>query len=160
MKKIHGFAGLLAVFAATSALAEIHIAERIPYQDESRVDNRIVSECTEIGRIMSESVAQNGKARKLDIVRDGAQSGDYVNITIEGVLSAGNAFIGHAKGMSIYAEYYRDNALVEKTTFNRGSSGGAFGVFKNSCSVLYRTANVLGRDVAGWLAKKEAGQVQ
>lgn len=145
---------LMSSAAAFASASEIHIAEKIPYEDEGRMDNRITSECTEIGTRLSQSIEKYGKDNGLVIVRDGSTDAgvSYAKLQITSAMSAGNAFIGHAKGMSVYGEFYRNGEPVHKTTFNRNSMGGMFGGFKGSCSVLYRTANTLGKDIAGWLA--------
>ena len=65
-------------------------------------------------------------------------------------MSAGNAFIGHAKGMAVSATLYVDGKQVSKKTFTRNSSGGMFGAYKSSCAVLNRTSKVLGSDIAQW----------
>lgn len=149
---------VLGTAAAFASASEIHIAESIPYEDEGRIDNRITSECTEIGARMSQSIEKHGKSSGLIIVRDGNTATDatYAKLQITSAMSAGNAFIGHSKGMSVYGELYRNGELVHKTTFNRNSMGGMFGGFKGSCSVLYRTANVLGKDIAKWLGGQES----
>lgn len=148
---------VLAVVAAASVQAQVHIAESIPYQDESVIDHRITSECTAIGSIMSESLAEAAQNKGVEIVRaedrpDGKS--DYAKIEIVNAVSYGNAFIGHAKGITVSAELFRNGKSVHKTSFNRNSGGGFFGGFKGSCAVLNRTAKVLGRDMAVWLKQK------
>ena len=39
----------------------------------------------------------------------------------------------------------------------RVSGGGAFGLYKGSCTVLGSTVKVLGRDVSNWLKKPVNG---
>ena len=53
--------------------------------------------------------------------------------------------------MTVYGELFQNGHVIHKTTLNRNSMGGVFGGFKSSCSVLYHTANVLGKDIANWL---------
>lgn len=148
---------VLTALAAASAQAEVRIAESIPYQDESMIDHRITSECTAIGSIMSESLAGTAQEKGIEVVRtadDLAAGGDYAKIEIVNAVSYGNAFIGHAKGITVSAELFRNGKSVHKTSFNRNSGGGFFGGFKGSCAVLNRTAKVLGKDMAVWLKQK------
>lgn len=153
MQKIAFFLAAFTALSSASA-AEIYIAEQIPYQDESRIDHRITSECTKIGTVMSESIVKHAAAQGVTVVRSAEPEkyDRYAKITIDSAMSSGNAFIGHAKGLSVYNELFQNGKVVHKTTMNRNSMGGMFGSFKSSCSVLYRTANVLGKDIAGWLA--------
>ncbi|OSI17388.1 hypothetical protein [Neisseria dumasiana] len=145
---------LMGSAAAFASAADIHIAETVPYEDESRIDNRITSECTEIGSRLSQAVEKYARENQITVIRDGNTDPEvsYAKLHITSAMSAGNAFIGHAKGMSVYGELYRNGQPVHKTTFNRNSMGGMFGGFKGSCTVLYRTANALGKDIAAWLA--------
>lgn len=157
-KSILVLSALTALVPAVSA-AEIHIAEKIPYEDEGRIDHRITSECSEIGSRISQAIEKYAQEKQLNIVRDGKTdtATAYADLKITSAMSAGNAFVGHAKGMSVYGELYQNGKLVHKTTFNRNSMGGMFGGFKGSCSVLYRTGNALGKDIANWLAA-QSGQ--
>jgi len=52
---------LIAAFLSASAFAgaDVHIDESIPYRDKEEIDNRIVSECLEVGSIMSESLQES-----------------------------------------------------------------------------------------------------
>lgn len=146
-----------ALLAAAAAQAEIRIAESIPYQNESAIDHRITSECTAIGSMMSEALAEAAQKKGIEVVRtEGklAGKGEYAKIEIVNAVSYGNAFIGHAKGMTVFAELFRNGKSVHKTTFNRNSGGGVFGGFKGSCAVLNRTAKVLGKDMAVWLKQQ------
>lgn len=155
MQKSVFFLTLLTVLTAASA-AEIHIAEKIPYEDESRIEHKITSECTEIGSTLSESIVKHAAEKGLTVVRSAhpESQSQYAKVEISAAMSAGNAFIGHAKGISVYGVLYQDGKEVHKTTLSRNSMGGVFGGFKGSCSVLYRTANALGKDVAGWLVSQ------
>lgn len=147
---------VLGTATAFASASEIHIAEKIPYQDESRINHRIVSECTEIGTVLSESVVKHAAAKGLNVVRSAAPENQavYAKIEIESAISAGSAFIGHWKGISLSTTLYQDGRETAQNSFKRNSTGGMFGGFKGSCSVLYRTANVLGKDIAGWLASQ------
>lgn len=146
----------LTAFTALSSVsaAEIHIAEQIPYQDESRINHRITSECTDIGRILSESVVKHAAGHNITVIRSPNPENHnvYAKIEIDSAISAGTAMIGHWKGISLQSTLYRNGSEADRTTLKRNSTGGMFGGFKSSCSVLYRTANVLGKDIAGWLA--------
>lgn len=143
------------LFASTFAGADIHIDESIPYRDKEEIDNRIVSECSEIGSIMSESLRENAAKSGITVVRDGLKQDTYADIAITSAMSAGNAFIGHAKGMAVSVTLYIDGKQINKTKFSRNSMGGMFGGFKGSCSVLNRTAKVLGMDIAKWVIQEQ-----
>lgn len=127
-----------------------------PYQDEDGIANKVLEECTELGTQLSESTAKYLNDKGMSAVRqtsvDLKSARQALNVKITSAVSAGNAFIGHRKSVSVRAELYKDGVLVAKTGKTRDSAGGAFGGFKSSCSVLERTVNTLGNDIAKWLA--------
>jgi hypothetical protein len=54
------------LFASAFASADVHIDESIPYRDKEEIDTRIVSECLEVGSIMSKSLQET--AAKSDVL--------------------------------------------------------------------------------------------
>ncbi|WP_066567800.1 hypothetical protein [Snodgrassella sp. CFCC 13594] len=150
---------LMGVAVVSVAQAQVFVAQSIPYRDASTINDKIVSECTNLGKTFADSMIENGKSKGLDLVGTGddlSQKTDYVDVRMESALSAGNAFIGHAKGVTASAALFQNGKEVAKKTFTRGSMGGAFGGFKSSCSVLDRTVAALGKDVASWVGSQGA----
>ena len=141
--------------AALDLSAPVLLLTAVPYQDEDGIANKVIEECTELGTQLSESTAKYMSERGMSPLRqpsvDLKSARQALNIKIMSAVSAGNAFIGHRKSVSVRAELYKDGVLVAKTGKTRDSAGGAFGGFKSSCSVLERTVNTLGNDIAKWL---------
>jgi hypothetical protein len=135
---------------------DIAMASAIPYLDEGNIADNIVNECKGLGLALSSSVSRRSKAQGFNVNRDehfdATKSKQALDIKIVSAVSGGNAFIGHHKSVSIRAELYRDGKLVSKVSKTRDSSGGFGAGFKGSCSVLERSAETLGADVAKWLA--------
>lgn len=153
-----------ALWLASAAQAQILVPQSVPYRDASQIDYKITGECTELGKVFSESIVKNGKDMGLDIAatehsaEQAAAEDDYVDVRIDAAMSAGNAFIGHAKGVAASVRLLRNGEESAKQTFSRNSMGGFFGGFKSSCAVLNRTVNTLGKDVAAWLRDREAAK--
>ena len=61
--------------------------------------------------------ARNCSQSDVTVIRDGKKQGTYADIAITSAMSAGNAFIGHAKGMAVSAALYVDGKQVNKKTF-------------------------------------------
>ena len=59
------------LFASAFASADVHIDESIPYRDKEEIDTRIVSECLEVGSIMSKSLQETAAKSDVTVVRDG-----------------------------------------------------------------------------------------
>ena len=143
------------LFASAFASADVHIDESIPYRHAEEIDTRIVSECLQIGNVMSKSLQETAAKSDVTIVRDGKKQGTYADISITSAMSAGVAFVGHAKSITAVATLYVDGEEVNKKTFTRNSSGGMLGVYKSSCAVLNRTSKVLGSDIAQWIVSEQ-----
>lgn len=65
------------LFASAFASADVHIDESIPYRDKEEIDTRIVSECLEVGSIMSKSLQETAAKSDVTVVRDGKKQGTY-----------------------------------------------------------------------------------
>ena len=78
------------LFASAFASADVHIDESIPYRDKEEIDTRIVSECLEVGSIMSKSLQETAAKSDVTVIRDGKKQGTYADIAITSAMSAGN----------------------------------------------------------------------
>lgn len=150
----------LAGICLISTLAEaesIAISAQAGLRDPDLIAGNIRSECSALGENFSAStkkyLEEGGWTVGLSKTPEQSQ-GVSLKLEIANAVSAGNAFIGHSKSVSVVASLYRDGQLVDKFSTTRNSGGGAFGGFKGSCAVLYRCTNTLGSDVAKWVAKQ------
>ena len=138
------------------------ILAHTPYRNSKMIPNKVLKECN-IGTPLSESVKKysSNYGIKVDRVEsiDKTDKGNYIKIEIVGTVS-GNRWgpgVGlarrHAKMVTIEAAVFEDGKQVYKINRARKSGGGVFGGFKGTCSVLERTVNTLGNDVAKLLNK-------
>lgn len=146
----------LALFCAQSAFAaDITINQAVPYYDEKLIPSKIRAECTNLGNKLAEAtglaVQKNGWSVVKQANVDSNTPGVSLKLSIVNAHSSGNAFIGHAKSLTISADLFKDGQLIESYTGTRNSSGGIGAGFKSSCDVLERCANTLGSDVSKWL---------
>lgn len=148
-------AAAVCVLASAQVWGEVHISPDVPYENKDNIAERIINECTAIGKVMSENAVKAGEGKGVKFVasEDFAKQDEYVKVEIVSATSAGSAMIGHWKGIAVSAEFYRKGKLVDKTKLERHSTGGMFGGFKGSCAVLNRTATTLGKDIAAWTAR-------
>jgi hypothetical protein len=72
-------------------------------------------------------------------------------------VSMGNAFLGHQKFTKVRGTLLQDGTKVASFKARRNSMGGAFAGFKGSCSVLGRTVEAMGEDIATWLTDPRDG---
>lgn len=145
----------LATFVLPAAAAEIRVVQPVPFNESAIISEAIKSECS-IGATLAQSLAANASRRGNTIVSGpvGADSGSGRSLQLELVeaQSAGNAFTGHFKSAAVRGVLFEDGHQVATVTARRISRGGAFAGFKGSCTVLDRTVNAIGEDLAGWLA--------
>lgn len=135
----------------------IYVKSDIPFKDSDEIVSKVKEECTELGSQFADSILKFGNKQKLKIklVDELPSQGTVVSITINSVISEGNAnpFNPHRKQVFATATLLQDGNEAGSNTFSRFSGGGFWGGFKGSCSVLQHTVNTLGNDVAKWLKK-------
>jgi hypothetical protein len=156
---------LLFLFPVISNASDgvVLIPESAPYQDQNAIQGNVVSECSSLGAELSTHVAdaltRSGvtveKMPTLDVA-----SGTVLDVKIVNLFSGGHpgapvGMGGHHKSITVSVTLYKDNQAVGEGSFTRNSSGGFWGSFKSSCSVLDRVTITLGKDIANWYRTKQ-----
>jgi len=152
------------IFAATLAgaahAAPVSMLNPVPYADSAIIAGKIKRECTidvQLADAIKKSAAEGG--REVVFVPSpltGAQ-GEVLKLEITDAVSEGNAWMGHHKSVTVRGALLRDGTQVAGFVGRRDSRGGFMGPYKGSCSVLERTVDAIGEDVAGWLAAPQDG---
>lgn len=152
---------LLASSTVAADNATLTLSSKAEYLEERVIAENIVKECTNLGFKFSEStrtsLEKNGFSVQTRSELADQAEGMSLKLTIVNALSAGNAFMGHKKSVSIQAELFQDGELLDTFERTRNSSGGFGAGFKGSCTVLERCVNTLGKDVARWMQEKHQG---
>lgn len=127
------------------------------YRDPKMVAKKIRTECSNLGKVMSDSAVKFAKAKDVKIVQKNKvrkeDKGNNMIVEIFNAQSSGNAFIGHYKSMAIRGYLYSNGKLVDEVEFSRRSNGGMGGGFMGSCTVLRKVAKKLGEDLSLWAKK-------
>ena len=158
---------LLSGCATTEPVSELDspvyttkILSHINYKNEANIAKNVLAECN-LGTPLSVSVQKyarnfNIKVDRVDNI-DKADPDNHIKIEIVSVMSRQRVTTAlahrHAKNVTIKATVFENGKPVHKMERYRSSKGGVFGGFKRSCSVLDRTVNTLGNDVAKLLNK-------
>ena len=155
MKRIHGMCGFIfALLVAQGAVAsETYVQKAVPYSGDSIVAGNIKRECsvdTQLAAALKRFADASGNGIQLVDSLDVA-AGQALRMEIVDAQSAGNAWIGHRKSVTVQGWLSRDGQQVATFIARRNSGGGFAGGFKGSCSVLERTVNAIGRDISEWL---------
>jgi len=148
MKKI-AIAALMAACAAAHADG-VKLLTPVSYAAESSVVPKVREACK-----LEERLAADGGGQ-LAGSTDSTQ-GEVVRVSIVDVMGVGGGGWTGPKAISIRVELLKDGKLERSTHLTRTTSGGAFGGFKGTCSMLERDSSVLGKDVAKWVASSAYG---
>lgn len=155
-----GFAMLGALWAVPWAQASDFKAQRaVPFADDAIVAGNIKRECaidTQLTEALVRFASGSGHRIELQETLDTA-SGQALRLEIHDAQSAGNAWMGHHKSVTVKGWLYRDGEQVAKVVARRNSRGGFGAGFKGSCAVLERTVTAIGKDIAAWLGNPVDG---
>ena len=143
MKKI-AFAALLAACAAAHADG-VKLLTPVSYAAESSVVPKVREACKLEERLTSDVGGQ------LAGTTDQAQ-GEVVKVSIVDVMGVGGGGWTGPKAISVRVDLIKDGKIERSTHLTRTTTGGAFGGFKGTCSMLERDSATLGKDVAKWVA--------
>lgn len=148
----------VAAISATAQAKDISISAKASYSNPALIQTNVKESCTALGDNFSKytqaALQKAGWQVAAKEAIDAETQGVAIKLEITDAVSAGNWFIGHRKSTSILATLYKDGQPVDTYVANRYSSGGFFGGFKGSCSILNRTVKTLGSDVTKWISKK------
>jgi hypothetical protein len=148
MKKF-AFAALLAACAAAHADG-VKLLTPVSYAAESSVVPKVREACKLEERLTADVGGQ------LAGTTDSTQ-GEVVRVSIVDVMGVGGGGWTGPKAISLRVELLKDGKVQRSTHLTRTTTGGAFGGFKGTCSMLERDSSVLGKDVAKWVASGEYG---
>ncbi|MGH8085795.1 MAG: hypothetical protein ACREPV_11020 [Lysobacter sp.] len=159
---MHHPIGLTAAFivvlaSGTAAANGLQLQKPVPYAADNDISDAIKDEC-KINEQLADFVKQYS-SEPVELVGGPVDtaSGRALQLEIVDAVSMGNAWMGHQKFTKVKGTLFENGAEVASFKARRNSMGGAFGGFKGSCSVLGRTVEVLGEDIAGWLAAPDDG---
>lgn len=163
MRKI--LMGLLLCIAALPALAQeavksVVIGEEAPYANKDTIDTAIVAECAlpkRVTELLTQALTKAGIEHKTVADPKPGAGANVLQLEIAQAQSAGNAFVGHFKGVTVTGKLFQNGKQVATFVATRKSSGGAFGGFKGSCAILGRCAQAIGSDIARWLGSPVDG---
>jgi len=127
---------------------------KTPFKKDVFIKQAIVTDC-KIQTQIPHYTKQYSKATQVKVILNNRatkrNSPYYLDLIITNAVSEGNAFLGHRKLTQVKGILYKNGTRFASFRAQRHSGGGFFAGYKSSCSVLGRTAEVLGKDIAQWL---------
>ncbi len=153
---------LAALLATGAAVAEpVSMIRSVPYADDADIAQKVRTECVKLNDQLAEFTRVYGGKQGVDVQLvdriDTSAPGRVLLVEITDAVSMGNAFIGHQKFSKVRGTLFENGEKVASFRGLRNSMGGAFAGYKGSCSVLGRTMEALGKDIAMWLKNPQDG---
>ncbi len=132
---------------AAAADAAIGIPRVVPFAEGVDVPAAVRDEC-QLGEKVSSFLKQS--ASNVDISDDPKQ-GRYLDMSITEVFASGGGAWSGPKWMTVKGTLMENDQAVASFRAKRFSTGGAFGGFKGTCSIIGRCAKTIAKDIATWL---------
>ena len=140
----------------TAAAQTVQLQRPVPYAEDNDISDAIKTEC-KINEQLADFIKQYGGDVSFTASPVDTSKGRALQLQIVDAVSMGNAWMGHQKFTKVKGTLYADGKKVASFKGRRNSMGGAFAGYKGSCSVLGRTVEALGEDIAGWLKAPQDG---
>ncbi len=133
--------------SAFAADAKITIPRAVPFSDNASVPQAVRDEC-ELGEKVSAFL--NRYASNVQ-VSDTHGGGPYIDMAITEVHAPGGGAFSGPKWMEVTGTLMDNNKAIASFRAKRFSTGGVFGPFKGTCSIIGRCTKAIARDISDWL---------
>jgi hypothetical protein len=148
MKKL----ALLALLtcAAGAQAADIALLTPIAYDPTASVVDKVKQEC-KIEEQLTTDVSEAFRKNKIGptvTTADGA--GEVIKVRITHVLGVGGGAWSGPKAITVHADLMKDGKVERTTRINRWTTGGIWGGFKGTCSILNRSSAAIAKDLVKW----------
>lgn len=132
----------------------ITIPKTAPFEKGLDVSDSVKNECqleTKIIHFTKEYA--EGDFDKIELADSVSEStpGKAASITISDVVGGKGGLWSGPKSVSVKATLWQDGKVIGTLSSSRSTSGGAYGGYKGTCSLLGRCTKALGKDIAKWL---------
>ena len=140
------------IFIAPAAIAEtLTISSVLPFAEGSGASPAVMNEC-QLETKLPGFIKSYGK-KNVTVTTDPLEEaeGKVLFIEFTHILGTGGGGWSGPKTVSVRGELRDGEEVTGSFTATRYSTGGAFGGFKGTCSILGRCVKTLGRDIANWI---------
>lgn len=140
---------ILALTLANLAYAEVQVMNEISFTDENAAPKKVQDECglqTDIPKYLS-------KFAKKDVVlvKELSNQGKRLELQISHAYAPGGGAWSGAKYVEVRGQLYDGDTQIGSFTGSRYSTGGMFGGFKGTCSIVGRCGKAIAKDISDWL---------
>lgn len=137
------------MFSGGASADTLKVKSKIDYSDNATVPVKVKQEC----RLDTKLPLFLSKYDKSVELVDGklGTKGRTLSVEITSVHAPGGGAWSGPKTMHIQGTLFDDGKKTSAFHGSRYSTGGAFGGFKGTCSIVGRNAKALAKDIARWL---------
>ena len=149
--------GTALLAAAPARAAEVvKIQRSIPFATTAQVPPKVRDSCqlqSKLSGFIAESAGSSVQVVDGPLPRG---VGRVLEMEITEVHAPGGGAFSGPKWMTVKGELFDRGKSVGSFRAKRFTTGGAFGAFKGTCSIIGRCTKALGQDIAAWLAAPTA----
>lgn len=130
-----------------------NVISPVPFADDSGATSNVKEECTletRLPQFIAEAAKRGVKVVVGAAPEEGA-AGKYLHLEFVHILGAGGGAWSGPKSVTVEGELIENGEVIGSFTASRYSTGGAFGGYKGTCSILGRCIKAIGKDIAAWL---------
>jgi hypothetical protein len=147
---------LIAACCAVPALAKdkVLLLTPVTYRADASVVQRVREEC-HIESMLEQDVGSALKKRLSGGTVDSeaaANGATVLKLQISHVLGVGGGAWSGPKALTVYADLVENGKVVRQARINRWSTGGVWGGFKGTCSIINRCSVAIAKDLTRWAA--------
>jgi hypothetical protein len=133
--------------SASAAQDTIGIPRAVPIAENVDVSQAVRNEC-QLGEKVSTFLVQFAPNVA---VTDDPKTGRYLRMEITEVFATGGGAWSGPKWMTVKGTLLENEKAIASFRAKRYSTGGAFGGFKGTCSIIGRCTKAIAEDIAEWL---------
>ena len=147
--------------AASISAGSVLVSSSIPYAANAVVNAKVKSEC-QLDTKLASFIDSYGQSSGVDVALidkplTKKSKGKVLLVEITNVQAAGGGVWSGAKSVSVSGKLFENGKLIGDFTGSRYTSGGLFGGFKGTCSLVGRCVKTLGKDIGQWLENPTMG---
>lgn len=147
--------------AGAHAAGPVYLETPVTYAQGAGIVEKVKEECKPdemFAREASPFFAKISEGDGTIAAANAPRDATRVQVQITHVLGVGGGAWSGPKSMSIQATLIENGKPTQTTKLTRTTTGGAFGGFKGTCSLIERCAKALGKDLATWAADPQHKQ--
>jgi len=148
MKKLAILATLAC--AAGAQASEIALLTPIAYDPTASVVDKVKQECKLEEQLTSDVSDAFRKNNIGPVVATAEGPGEVIKVRITHVLGFGGGAWSGPKAITVHADLMKNGKVERTTRINRWTTGGMWGGFKGTCSILNRSSAAIAKDLVKW----------